>query len=536
MRHSYRVHSIVFSSLILTMAPLGASAAGTIQGTITFWGDPGGGTQIEIGAHSDPDGPPDASVFVSMPGGAFSIPVPDGTYYVSALMARDDDFGEPRRKDVLVWYDADGDGNADTVTVSGGAETGNDIDMGFVYVDIGATGGANNGSSWSDAFTDLQNGIDLAVSGIEVWVADGTYVPGASRTDSFWTKSGVRVYGGFAGGETVRQARHWNPQPTVLSGEIGGIEATDNSFHVVNAAGSNPTAMLNGLTITRGYAEGGGTYHMHGGGVRAVGGGVTLANVVVRDNHAQISGGGAYSYDGGVVRAYNCTFIDNQGPGGDGGGYSGDLRSTPQPVALVNCVFAGNHAFRGGGISFHYSGLEPVLVNLTLSGNTASSGGGGMYFLSTGAITFNNSIIWGNTAPIGPQGYFNPTPPTINYSIYQGGWGGSGTNNLSSDPSFVDPGADFRLNLGSPAIDAGDSTAIPLDLADLDEDHITDEMIELALDRDRRRVDDPYVPDTGIADGEGRVVDMGAYESSLIFWDGFESGDTGEWSNVVGGS
>ena len=43
-------------------------------------------------------------------------------------------------------------------------------------------------------------------------------------------------------------------------------------------------------------------------------------------------------------------------------------------------------------------------------------------------------------------------------------------------------------------------------------------------------------PDTGIPDGEGRTVDIGAYESSLIFSDDFESGDTGEWSNVVGGS
>lgn len=527
-----RVQSIAISSLILALAPVTASAAGTIEGTITFWGDPGGGTQIEIAAHTNPNGPPDASVFVSTPGGAFSISVPDGTYYVSALMARDGVFGQPRQEDVLVWYDGNGDGTPNTVTVSGGAETGNDIEIGFVYVDTDATG-ANDGSSWSNAFTDLQEGIDLAVSGIEVWVAEGTYVPGPAQSDSFLTKSGVRIYGGFTGGETVRRQRDWNLHPTILSGEIGGPDATDNSWHVVVADASNTTAMLNGFTVTRGYA--GDVFHPYGGGVYTWGGGVTLVNVTLIDNDGRYGGGGAHANVGGVINAYNCRFIDNRALLGTGGGYWGSVGSAPQPLTLVNCVFTGNSAFRGGGLYLEHASLEPVLVNLTISGNTADSGGGGMYFLSTGTITLDNSIVWGNTAPGDPQGFFNPTPPTVNYSIYQGGWTGAGTGNLDSDPSFLDPGMDYRLDLDSPAIDAADSSAIPMDLADLDEDHGTDELIELAVDRDRRRVDDPNVTDTGVPDGDGRTVDMGAFESSLIFWDDIESGNTSKWSSTVGG-
>ena len=161
---------IICSFLALGLLPAAGWAQGSIDGTVTFWGDPGGGTQIEIAAHSDPFGPPEVSVFVSIPGGSYSIPVPDGTYYIAALMARDGVFGEPRPEDVLAWYDADADGDQDTVTISGGAVSGADLDLGFIYVDIDA-GGANNGSSWPDAFTDLQDGIDLAVSGIDVWVA-----------------------------------------------------------------------------------------------------------------------------------------------------------------------------------------------------------------------------------------------------------------------------------------------------------------------------------------------------------------------------
>jgi hypothetical protein len=546
MRHPCRVHRIVISSLILALAPLGASAAGTIEGTLTFWGDPGGGTQIEIGAHSDPDGPPDATFFVPTSGGAFSIPVDDGTYRVSALMARDDDFGEPRREDVLVFYDADGDGDSDTVTVSGGAVTGIDIDMGFVYVDLDATGGAGNGSSWTDAFIDLQDGIDLTVSGIEVWVAEGTYTPGASRSDSFASKSGVRVFGGFAGGETVRQERDWTAHPVILSGEIGGSAATDNCYHVVRAEASNPTAMFNGVTITRGYANGGGA-DSEGGGVRALSGGVTLANVRIIDNYSSTMGGGISTSTPGTVVAVNCSFVSNQA-GLHGGGFYMDANSG-SPNMAVNCVFTGNSAWRGGGIAVEgqiwIAGSDPVLVNLSLKGNSAAGEGGGIFtstntFIPPSApVTIENSILWNNSSPTGPQiSRFGTTDmPVVNYSIVQGGWAGGGTQILTDDPSFAD--TELRLNLDSPAIDAGDSTAVPLDLADINEDHWTDETVDFDLDLYWRFENVPSVPDTGVPDDQGFIVDMGAYEAwdpAVIFMDNFESGGTWAWDNVVGGS
>jgi len=530
MRRRSWVHSIGFSSLIFVLVPSAVSAQGSIAGTVTFWGDPGGGTQIEVAAHSDPAGPPDATVFVAIPGGAYSMPVPDGSYYVSTLMARDGNFGEPRREDVLAWYDADGDGDRDPVTVGGGAATGIDVDLGFVYVDIDATGGANNGSSWTDAFIDLQDGIDLAVSGIEVWVAEGTYVPGPGVSDYFATKSGVRVFGGFTGGETIRQQRDWNAHPTVLSCEIGGSAATDNCYHVVVAESSNPRAMLNGLTITRGYAGPGSAGQ--GGGVRARAGGVTLANVTILDNYAT-TGGGVASLLGGTVHAYNCRFIDNKAPGFHGGGYYGQTTST-EPLTLVNCIFTGNSAFRGGGIALESAGLAPVLVNLSLSGNSASNQGGGIFSNVAMSHTIENSILWGNMGP-SPQIAAWANQPEVKYSIVEGGWG-TGTHILTADPSFSDAG--LRLNLDSPAIDAGDSTALPLDGADINEDHWDDEMIDLDLDLYWRRENILSVPDTGIPDNEGLVVDMGAYEAwdpALIFWDSFESGDLRNWDNVIGG-
>jgi hypothetical protein len=76
-----------------------------------------------------------------------------------------------------------------------------------------------------------------------------------------------------------------------------------------------------------------------------------------------------------------------------------------------------------------------------------------------------------------------------------------------------DPGSgDFRLAPGSPAIDAGNSAAVPADATDLDGNDNTAEHIPLDLDGRPRFFDDPKTVDTGIESPPLAVVDMGPYE------------------------
>ena len=68
----------------------------------------------------------------------------------------------------------------------------------LIYVKHDASG-TNNGTSWANAYTDLQDALAAAQSGNEIWVAAGTYKPtsGNNREVFFQLKNGVAIYGGL---------------------------------------------------------------------------------------------------------------------------------------------------------------------------------------------------------------------------------------------------------------------------------------------------------------------------------------------------
>ena len=374
----------------------------------------------------------------------------------------------------------------------------------ILYVNQHASG-LNNGRTWSDAFTDLQAALLVADPGDEIWVAEGTYKPTASadRMVRFELRTGVSLYGGFAGTEIDRDQRDWTTHVTTLSGDIGVMgETSDNSYHVVYASGVTD-ATLDGFTITAGYADTWDLGQPRGGGLcNDAGSAPTLTNLIFSGNYGYW-GGGMYNHISTAPMLVNVIFRENTA--GQGGGIYNHYSS----ATLTNVVFQENSAVEGGAIFNHYS--SPSINNVTFYGNSADYYGGGILNYAADSVPIiNNSILWGNTAVDGPQilNVFS-AGVTVNYSVVEGGWPGVG--NQDSDPLFVDA-ADGNLHLrtNSPAVDAGDNTVVPADATDLDGDGDSVEPLPLDLDLLPRFYDLVSMPDQG--NGTAPIVDMGAYE------------------------
>jgi parallel beta-helix repeat protein len=308
-----------------------------------------------------------------------------------------------------------------------------------IYVKWDA-GGANNGSSWADAYTDLQDALTAAGSGDTVWVAGGTYTP-TTTTDRYATFTLVDntfIYGGFDGTESSLSRRDITANETILSGEIGAPGIADNSYHVVTTDGIS-TCVLDGFTVTLGNSinwgggieDGGGnvTYanliicdnHAHfGGGMRNVGA-PTLQNVTFINNFASSSGGGLYIVGSGHPILIECTFEENstEGEGGailyDGGGITmtdcyflnntadihGGGMMVYEDVVISGAIFEGNHATGGSGGGIHVFACDPTIENVVLKDNVADVGGGGIYIDLNSTLTLYNAVLQGNQAGTG---------------------------------------------------------------------------------------------------------------------------------------
>ncbi|MCK6448303.1 MAG: right-handed parallel beta-helix repeat-containing protein [Planctomycetes bacterium] len=399
------------------------------------------------------------------------------------------------------------------------------------YVDRSLTTGANDGSSWADAFRDADGvaaALAVATAGDEVWVAAGSYVPTTlgTRSSSHVLKVGVVVYGGFAGGETSVSQRDVLAHPTILTGDLAGDDAGgnfgENSFHVVVGSGTDATAVLDGFTIRGGNANVSGANQDRGGGVLCIGGaGPTIRNCVFTANRCTFGGGAGYANAAGPS-FIDCVFDANVG-GSFGGAF--DFANGAN-VTIDRCVFRNNSAARAGAVelfansgrvfnslfyantstgagsggALYVQGGSPQIRNCTVVQNqaTGSSGGGGLR-IASGSPVVTNCIFDQNTASggaSGPTAQISPVTAVVTYSLIPAGF--AGTGNLAATPSYDATGPfPFRLAASSPGVDAGDNAGIG--------------GAGLALAGAPRRLDVFATPDAGV--GAAPIVDMGAFES-----------------------
>jgi hypothetical protein len=161
----------------------------------------------------------------------------------------------------------------------------------IIYVDDDAPSGGD-GSSWSEAFASLEDGLDAVKNPLDqVWVAGGVYTPKVTgdETSTFLLGGDVLVYGGFAGREGSL-AERGDPfdNPSVLDGDIASGFNNDIN-HLVTIDGD---ARLDGFVIQNANADGAVSA---GGGVLVLDGGVVLQNLLVvncRAGLGNVNGGG----------------------------------------------------------------------------------------------------------------------------------------------------------------------------------------------------------------------------------------------------
>lgn len=301
-------------------------------------------------------------------------------------------------------------------------------------------------TGWAGAATNIQDAVDVASEGDTVLVMSGTYV----LSSQISVTRGIRVEGVNGATTTI----------------VDGNNST-RCFYL-----SHTGAVVEGLTITGGYADnGGGAYCYYGG---------TLQNCIIKGNSAGQRAGGVYCDHGGTLDG--CTVSSNSAAWYAGGvwcGYGGMLRncnvsgnSAIQRGAgvycyyggiLQNCVISRNSLryayYPGGGVYCHRGG---TIQNCIISGNVSHTSGGGVYCWQGGTI--ENTIIWTN---VGGNHYDEGSGMSYSYTCTDPLPTGPG--NISDDPEFVDIAQDdYRLQPLSPCVDAGSNqtwmtTAVGLD-------------------------------------------------------------------------
>jgi predicted outer membrane repeat protein len=321
-----------------------------------------------------------------------------------------------------------------------------------IYVDADATG-ANDGSSWADAYTDLQAAIDNASGSSELWVAEGIYTPD-SEGDSFTITGaidGVELYGGFDGTETSRDQRAPKEHRTILSGDLNGddidpdsdgiiqnasdIGGDENANHVLFLDGTSGgtitrSTVLDGVTVTAGDADGAFPENI-GGGLLCEGDdsgnecSPTLWSVAFTGNRASQQGGAVYNSGiGGAAspRIANARFAGNAA--GDGGGalVNKGFNGGAADPAVTNTTFNENTTSGDGGAVFN-SDASPMMANVAFIDNVADVRGGAIYTAEgtpsiTNAVFAGNSAVFDGGAMYNSGGTSNPASPTITNATF----------------------------------------------------------------------------------------------------------------------
>jgi hypothetical protein len=236
-----------------------------------------------------------------------------------------------------------------------------------VFVNQSAMG-SNDGTSWANAFIDLQQAIDASPPGAQIWIAAGVYKPQGPTPDSshFISLKPLEIYGGFAGTESTPTERDWQNNQTILSGDISNDDVqgdfenyrSDNAHHILIVNAPQGQTIIDGLIIE---------------------GGITRLDPLNTDAsdipYNRWRGGGLYIFKStSIVR--NCRFHDNYGTQGSAFFAAGDT-SQSSVLEMENCIFELNSSITAAACWLS-SWQDAEIRQCVFQNNEAGSNGAGL--------------------------------------------------------------------------------------------------------------------------------------------------------------
>ncbi len=330
----------------------------------------------------------------------------------------------------------------------------------------------------------IQTGIEAAVNGDTVLVADGVYTGEGNRDIDF-------------GGKAILVTSRHGPETCVIDCEGFSVDPHRGFyFH----SGEDSSAVVKGFTITNGYASGSGEQSSgaavlcvsassptiegniiiqnrayNGGAIRCFYGSPAIKGNMITGNKAYNGGGIACHHSSPTIEGNTITRNTAEVAGG------GIYCISSSPTIEGNEIMRNTVAWRGGGISCwesssptiwgnsiigntsHYAGggiycwnqSSPVIGGNTITANSANHYGGGISCSFYCQVSVLNTILWEDIGSSGQEIDVDGTSSVeVSYSDIEGGWEGEG--NVDADPMFVSSDhRDYRLLWDSPCLDSG---------------------------------------------------------------------------------
>jgi len=248
-----------------------------------------------------------------------------------------------------------------------------------IYVDRVASG-ANNGTSWNDAYTNLGTAISAATAGAEIRITVGIY--GYNNQSSTINKN-MTITGGFDGWETGGTPNNSieNYNPNLFNGtQIFDGSAAGNSQGYLVIDGTTINGSITSATIIQNMVFTGGRNH----GIEILGDNTTQnTDPIIKDCIFTSLDRSAIRIDGTNgklgVNIENCTFRYNGDSANNpnGGAINVIAPNSTSTVTIRDATFQYNDAKDAGGAIYTTGCNNVYILDSEFTENEVNTGSGG---------------------------------------------------------------------------------------------------------------------------------------------------------------